>query len=283
MKQAISKIKESLAPIYDSREIDAMIRIIFEHLLNYSRVDIIMHKDNELSDFMRSKIDKVIERLVAHEPIQYIFNDAYFHGYHFEVTPATLIPRPETEELVDMISDENKREDLHVLDIGTGSGCIAISLALYLPFSKVTAVDISAEAIEVAKRNAAKLKAKVNFIQADILNSFPDEKFDIIVSNPPYICEEEKANMEQNVLDFEPHTALFVPNTDPLLFYRSIAKNAIKSLNPNGKLYYEINSRFADETVKMLEEIGFAGIEIRKDMYNRNRFAVATKPNDAKQ
>ena len=283
MKQAISKIKESLVPIYSSRETDAMVRIIFEHLLNYSRVDIIMHKDNELSDFMRSKIDKVIERLVAREPIQYVFNDAYFHGHHFKVTPATLIPRPETEELVDMISDENKREDLRVLDIGTGSGCIAISLALYLPFSQVSAVDISADAIEVAKRNAAKLKAKVNFIQADILNSFPEEKFDIIVSNPPYICEEEKADMEQNVLDFEPHTALFVPDTDPLLFYRSIAKNAIKALNPGGKLYYEINSRFAAETVKMLEDTGFSDIGIRKDMYNRNRFAVAKKPEDAEQ
>ena len=283
MKQAISKIKESLVPIYGSRETDAMVRIIFEHLLNYSRVDIIMHKDNELSDFMRSKIDKVIERLVAREPIQYVFNDAYFHGHHFKVTPATLIPRPETEELVDMISDENKREDLRVLDIGTGSGCIAISLALYLPFSQVSAVDISADAIEVAKRNAAKLKAKVNFIQADILNSFPEEKFDIIVSNPPYICEEEKADMEQNVLDFEPHTALFVPDTDPLLFYRSIAKNAIKALNPGGKLYYEINSRFAAETMKMLEDTGFSDIGIRKDMYNRNRFAVAKKPEDAEQ
>ena len=283
MKQAISKIKESLAPIYDSREIDAMIRIIFEHLLNYSRVDIIMHKDNELSDFMRSKIDKVIDRLTAHEPIQYIFNDAYFHGHHFEVTPATLIPRPETEELVDMIADENKSEDLRVLDIGTGSGCIAVSLALYLPFSRVSAVDISPEAVDVAKRNAAKMKTKVNFIQADILKDFPDEEFDIIVSNPPYICEEEKSAMEQNVLDYEPHTALFVPNTDPLLFYRSIAKNAMKHLASGGKLYYEINSRFAEDTAKMLTDTGFVDVEIRKDMYNRNRFAVAKKPEDADQ
>lgn len=268
--------------MFTQGEIKNIIRIIFEKLKGYSQVDIIMHSNEELSDFIKEKIDFVLERLSKNEPIQYIFNEAYFQGFHLKVNRHTLIPRPETEELVDIIIKDNPNSDLRILDIGTGSGAIAIALARSLRFPIVDAIDISQEALNTAKENADKLKAKVNFFQNDILkidcNDF--DIYDIIVSNPPYITEQEKAEMELNVIDYEPHSALFVPDNDPLLFYRAITQYAIKALKPSGRIYFEINSRFGNETTKLLTDNGFSDTMVIKDMYGLDRFVFASKPQE---
>ncbi|MDD2961442.1 MAG: peptide chain release factor N(5)-glutamine methyltransferase [Muribaculaceae bacterium] len=279
MKDTLDKIRKSLTPYYDKGEIESFIKIIFEELLNYSTVDIILHKDNKLSDFMRAKIENVVQDLIKRRPIQYIFGETYFYGHRFKVTPDTLIPRPETEELIDFIVKQNKESDLRVLDIGTGSGCIAISLALALRFAQVDAIDISDKAIDVAKSNGERLHAKVNFINADILNynDSHNENYNIIVSNPPYICDNEKINMDKNVLDYEPHSALFVPDSDPLLFYRAIADYGTKALNSKGWLYFEINSLYSKEVASMLSDKGYINIEIIKDIHSMPRFVIALK------
>lgn len=279
MKETLQHIKDSLSPIFSQREIKSLIKIIFENLKGYSQVDLIMHSDDELSDYIKNKIDKILSRLLNNEPIQYILGEAYFQGFHLKVTPATLIPRPETEQLVDIIIRENSRPDLRILDIGTGSGAIAIALARALPFPQIDAIDISNEALIVAKENAKTIKANINFILKDILNEpAPHEPlYDIIVSNPPYITLKERAHMESNVLDYEPHSALFVPDSDPLLFYRTIAKYADKALSHGGRLYFEINRDYGKETAELLSNYGFEDISIEKDMYANDRFVSATK------
>lgn len=219
LNQTLLDIRRRLSDLYPKGEVDGFVRIACYNILHYESVDILLHKDSVLPDFIVDKFHKVADELLKKRPIQYIFRNAYFHGHRFEVSEATLIPRPETEELVDMIVDENQEADLRVLDGGTGSGCIAVSLALALKFAEVTAVDISTEALAVAERNAAELKAKVTFRRQDMLQLTPcGEHFDIIVSNPPYIADSEKAEMDENVLAYEPHTALFVPDSDPLRF-----------------------------------------------------------------
>lgn len=280
MQLTIKKIKETLSPAFTQGEIKNIIRIIFEKLKGYSQVDIIMRQDEILSDFIKNEIDNVLKRLLKHEPIQYIFNEAYFHGFHLKVNRYTLIPRPETEELVDFIIKDNHDSDLRVLDIGTGSGAIAIALARSLRFPIVDAIDISQKALETAEENAKQLKVKINFDRKDILkiNNEDNELYDIIVSNPPYITEQEKNGMEQNVLDFEPHNALFVPDNNPLLFYRAITLYAIKALKPGGNIYFEINSRFGKETAKLLSDNNFINTMIIKDMYGLDRFVSASKP-----
>lgn len=280
MQATIQKIKETLSSGFTQGEIKNIIRIIFEKLKGYSQVDIIMHHDEILSDFIKNKIDSVLERLLRHEPIQYIFNETYFHGLHLKVTPYTLIPRPETEELVDIIVKENYDSDLRVLDIGTGSGAIAIALARSLRFPVIDAIDVSQEALNIAEENANRLKTKVIFFKKDILNVDDNtyEVYDIIVSNPPYITEQEKIEMEHNVLDYEPHTALFVPDGNPLLFYNAITLYAVTALKPNGRIYFEINNRFGKETAMLLSENGFVNTAVIKDMYGLDRFVSAIKP-----
>lgn len=282
MKSTIQKIKDSLAPAYSQGEINSLIKIILGNLKGYSQVDIIMHSDELLSDFIKEEIDKVLARLLDNEPIQYIFNEAYFQGFTLKVTPDTLIPRPETEELVDLIVKENPNADLLVLDIGTGSGAIALALARSLRFPTVDAIDISDEALSVAEENAKTLKVKVNFSKTDILSASPvGNRYDIIVSNPPYITDSERDSMEKNVLEYEPHTALFVPDDDALRFYRAITLYAVKSLKPGGRIYFEINSRFGKETVALLTENGFREATVIKDMYGLDRFVSATKPSES--
>ncbi|MGN0232210.1 MAG: peptide chain release factor N(5)-glutamine methyltransferase [Muribaculaceae bacterium] len=277
MKATKQYIRQHLAPIYGTREADAMMRIILESIMHYSTVDLLIHADDEISPFTRQRIENVVSRLECHEPIQYVFGEAFFGGHRFKVTPNTLIPRPETEQLVDIILDENHATDLRVLDIGTGSGCIAISLALGLRFADVTGIDISQAALKVAAENAKALKASVRFEQCDILHQEPTGQFEIIVSNPPYICNEEQTSMAANVVDYEPREALFVPDSNPLLFYRAIAGYAIHALVDGGRLYFEINSRFGNEIADLLGRMGFTDIDITKDMYNRTRFARAIK------
>lgn len=237
-----------------------------------------MRDGEQLPEFFDSRLASIIARLKQHEPLQYILGKARFHGHSFAVTPATLIPRPETEQLVDMIVDENTGSDLAVLDIGTGSGCIAISLARALKFAQVTATDVSPDALAVAQHNATALKTRVRFLEQDILTcSAPSQAWDIIVSNPPYITEQEKATMERNVLDYEPHSALFVPNDDPMLFYRPIAAYASRSLKNGGRLYLEINRAMAQQVSDILRQAGLSNIHIHNDFNGNNRFITATK------
>ena len=280
LSDAMRYVRAELSPQYPKGEIEGFIRIICREVLGYESVDILLHKDSALSDYLFEKFAKVVEELKKNKPIQYIFGNAYFHGHEFRVNEHTLIPRPETEELVDMIIDQKPQTDLDVLDIGTGSGCIAISLALALRFPNVEAIDISEGAIAMARLNAAVNKCKVKFYQADILVLKPvAESYDIIVSNPPYIADSERQSMDANVLDYEPHTALFVPDSDPLRFYRTIAEYAVVALKPGGRLYFEINSSFSDEMRNLLSSLHFEDIELYRDMQGLYRFAVAKKNN----
>ncbi|MGM9832692.1 MAG: peptide chain release factor N(5)-glutamine methyltransferase [Candidatus Limisoma sp.] len=277
--QLIAVVRTRLRNQYPPGEVEGFIKIIFRELLGYETVDILLHKDTELPDFIVTKTAKVVDQLRENRPIQYIFGKAWFHGHEFSVDSSTLIPRPETEELVDLIIDENRRSDLRVLDIGTGSGCIAVSLALGLRFPTVDAIDISDRALTVARGNASRLRARVDFRRDDILTAKPDEcRYDIIVSNPPYIADSELRSMAANVVDYEPHSALFVPDSDPLRFYRAITAYACRALTDGGRLYFEINSRFPDEMRALLSGHGFVDIDIRRDMQGLYRFASATKP-----
>lgn len=276
LNQTLLDFRQRLSGLYPKGEVDGFVRIACYNILHYESVDILLHKDSVLPDFIVDKFHKVADELLKKRPIQYVFRNAYFHGHRFEVNEATLIPRPETEELVDMIVDENRESDLRVLDGGTGSGCIAVSLALALKFADVTAIDLSDAALAVAERNAEALKAKVTFRRQDMLRLTPcGERYDIIVSNPPYIADSEKADMDKNVLTYEPHMALFVPDSDPLRFYRALAVYGTWTLVPGGRLYFEINSRFPAEMTRLLEGMGYTDVEIRKDMQRMPRFAVA--------
>ena len=277
LKEAIEQLRNGLAGVAEPQEVQAMIRIICEDIFNYDQVDVALRQESELPDFAQERITDIISRLRRHEPLQYIVGSARFHGHRFKVTPAVLIPRPETEQLIDMIVDENPASDLRVLDMGTGSGCIAISLARALKFAQVDALDVSRDALAVARENAALLKVKVRFFESDMLSPQPPARYDIIVSNPPYVCWSERELMERNVLDYEPGQALFVPDNDPLLFYKAIAAYAAQSLERGGRLYLEINQRFGNEVKRLLEGNGFDEVRIIEDSYGKTRFAAAVK------
>lgn len=278
LKQAIEQLKDGLAGVAEPREVQAMIRIICEDIFNYDQVDVALRQESELPEFAPQRITDIIARLRRHEPLQYIVGSARFHGHKFRVTPATLIPRPETEQLVDLIVDENPESDLRVLDMGTGSGCIAISLARALKFAQVDALDISRDALEVARANAASLKVRVRFFESDMLAPQPPARYDIIVSNPPYVCWSERDAMDRNVKDYEPGQALFVPDSDPLMYYKAIAPYAAQSLERGGHLYLEINQRFGNEVKQLLESAGMDGVRIIEDSYGKVRFAAACRP-----
>lgn len=263
---------------YPIGEANAMTRIIFERLKGYTPADLVLKGAQEAGEYITGKADDIVKRLLADEPIQYIFGIADFYGMEFKVTPDVLIPRPETAELVYIIvSDWKNKPDLEIADLCTGSGCIACALARNLPFSAVTAIDISAPAIAVAKENATTLKTKINFIKEDVLALAPVAgKFDIIVSNPPYITEKEKAAMEPNVLEHEPALALFVPDNEPLRFYKPITIFASKSLKQGGILYFEINPEYASDIQKFISGYDFSEIEVIRDSAARRRFIKAT-------
>ena len=275
LKEAIEQLKRGLAGVAEPDEAQAMIRVICEDVFNYDPVDVALRQESELPDFAPQRIADIIARLQRHEPLQYIVGSARFHGHRFKVTPAVLIPRPETEQLVDLIVDENPGSDLRVLDMGTGSGCIAISLARALKFAQVDALDVSQDALAVARENASLLKVKVRFFESDMLAPQPAARYDIIVSNPPYVCWSERETMERNVLDYEPGQALFVPDNDPLLFYKAIVPYAAQSLERGGHLYLEINQRFGSEVKRLLEASGFDEVRIIEDSYGKPRFAAA--------
>lgn len=278
--QIISELKAMLQTCHERREADALARIVVEEVLHYSPVDVLLRGDVEQDAVLTDRILDMAHRICDGEPVQYILGHTTFHGHELMVTPATLIPRPETETLVDMIVDDaHGAPDMRVLDIGTGSGCIAISLALALRWPSVEATDISEQALKVAEHNAKALKAKVRFTLSDILHATPPatESLDIVVSNPPYVCQSESATMERNVLDHEPHTALFVPDSDPLRFYRAIAAYAQRALLPGGRIYFEINRRFGTDICQLLEQHGFESAEVLTDQFGNPRFVKAAK------
>lgn len=272
--------KAALVAKYPAGEAAMMVRIIFEHIKGFTPTDMIIRDSEPVSDFIAGEVGKIVGRLLNDEPLQYIVGSARFYGLNFKVTPAVLIPRPETEELVDMIVRQcGDATDLRMLDIATGSGCIAISLARALRFPVVEALDISEPALAVARENAKALKVKVAFRHDDALSLTPvEECYDVIVSNPPYIGESEKEAMELNVLLHEPSTALFVPDSDPLLFYREISRYAAGALKQGGSLWFEINPIYADELAGMLRSFGFTDVELLYDAQGKRRFSFARRP-----
>lgn len=279
VKRIAQIIYDELSGYYTQSEVSALTRIIATEMLGVAQMTYFLKDDVTLKAEQEALLDNTIERLKKHEPIQYIQGYSDFCGLRFKVTPATLIPRPETSELVEWIAAEYIGKTVNILDMGTGSGCIAISLAHKLPKSNVTAWDISTTALAVAAENSRNNGTEVTFERVDILSYEPKSaQFDIIVSNPPYIKENEKAAMHSNVLDWEPHTALFVPDSDPLLFYRTIAEKGLQMLAPNGTLYFEINRAHGTETMKMLADYGYTDIELRKDFADNDRMIKATKP-----
>ena len=280
MQAAIIHIRSELQGLYPDTEIKSFSNLIIEKVSGFSRTEIIVNKNTLFSVEQRHVIENFIEKLKEYVPIQYILGETEFFGLPFHVNESVLIPRPETEELVDWIRNENDRNaNPGILDIGTGSGCIAISLKHEFTNATVDAFDISEKALETAQNNATLNKLEVTFSKVDILNTPEmEQKWDIIVSNPPYVTELEKSEILPNVLDHEPHLALFVPDNDPLLFYRCIAIFAQQHLKPKGKLYFEINRQFGKATVDLLTAMGFGNVELRKDISGNDRMVRGIAP-----
>jgi len=300
IKDVFLEFQQSLTGVYDSRETDAITMLVLEEITGMSRAKLKAFPEDEVDGEAVEKISDILEELKTGRPVQYILGSTEFYGLSFLVNPATLIPRPETEELVEWIIGSQKlkvesQKLINILDIGTGSGCIAISLKKNLPDADVTAIDISADALHTARQNAVINEVKVEFIEQDILKVGKSESpvspkeenlssldirysmFDIIVSNPPYVTLEDKLMMHQNVTGFEPHSALFVPENNPLIFYKAIADYANEHLSPGGFLFFEINENFGKETVELLADKGFINIELRRDISDRDRMVKAVK------
>ncbi|MDP7430432.1 MAG: peptide chain release factor N(5)-glutamine methyltransferase [Flavobacteriales bacterium] len=265
--------KRELLGIAEQREITSWAYITINHLLDFNRSDCIINSNQELSSEVVTELHKIIKDLKINKPLQYILGETEFYGLEFKVNKHTLIPRPETEELVDWILQEDFES---ALDIGTGSGCISISLAKNSN-AKISAMDVSVEALIIAKENAKRNQVKIDFIQEDILKLDILPKVDLIVSNPPYVLNSEKVKMKDNILEFEPILALFVEDENPLVFYKKIAELAFKSLNVNGKLFFEINEQFGNEIMSILSQTGFVHIELKKDVNDKERMIRAVK------
>ena len=278
MNKIVAYIRSRLQPYYTAEEVSALSRIVCCDLLGQAPTDYYLGKDIALSPKKEQELEDILQRLSRFEPLQYIEGRTLFLGREFWVAPGVLIPRPETEELVELMLKEIPA-DARILDVGTGSGCIAISLAKELPDTLVTAWDVSPEALSVARANARKLQANVRFVECDVLACQVDEVglYDVIVSNPPYVTEAEKADMEPNVLQWEPSLALFVPDDDPLRFYRRIAVLGRDMLADGGRLYFEINRAYGREMVEMLRAMGYVGVRVEKDLSQNDRFVIAEK------
>lgn len=284
MQVAKKLIRDSLSQLYCEQEIESISKLIFEKVLVLSRLQVHLNQHETISTANLTQITEIVNRLIQFEPIQYILGETEFYGLPLNVNPSVLIPRPETEELVDWIINDCPPTNPIILDIGTGSGCIPIALAKNLTGATAEGWDISTEALIVAKKNAEINQVKVNFIYADVLTlNYPahQQKYDIIVSNPPYVTPLEQLSMLKNVVDYEPHVALFVPDTDPLIFYRTIANIAISALKSGGKLYFEINEQFGNETVDLLTLKGFKNIILKKDINGKERMIKADWDNPA--
>ena len=271
-------LRHLLTPLYGEGEAKAIARMVYEVRFGLAFTDLCIGKDTQLSADDQAELEEIALRLERHEPVQYVLGKAEFMGNWYDVEPGVLVPRPETQELVRWIV--LKDTTANILDIGTGSGCIAITLADMYPEAEVTAWDISEKALKVAQGNAKRFGVNVNFEQVDILANSQQlmvNSFDVIVSNPPYICHKERETMNQNVLDYEPHEALFVPDDDPLLFYRAIAEYGTKALKPEGWLYFEINPLYAEPLCELLSTMSYHDIECKDDQYGKQRMIRAQK------
>lgn len=278
----LTDLAKRLTSYYDIQEARGIVRLLLSDLYGMSLTDICVGALDRLTEEQTQQIEDAMLRLEKGEPVQYVTGKAHFCDRTFLVSPSVLIPRPETELLCQLIADNDQtvtgNGEIRVLDMGTGSGCIAITLALSMQNASVEAWDVSAEALNMAKSNAESLGASVSFEQIDILGldeNNVERCYDIIVSNPPYICNKEAAQMEHNVLDFEPHLALFVPDETPLLFYSTIARFARQALKVGGALYFEINPLYADALCSMLSSLGFANVTIHVDQFGKQRFISA--------
>lgn len=292
IKQYRAHFNESLKHLYPTSEIDSFFFIILEEYMGFKRIDIVLKSDFNIDQKSLNLMQIATKQLEQEIPIQYIIEKTEFFGLPFNINKEVLIPRPETEELVERVikevsliktykTDSNEttnEKQLKILDIGTGSGCIAISLKKEIPSSKISAIDVSNEALRIAKKNALLNKVDINFIHLDILKTNNlDKLYDVIVSNPPYVRELEKKEMKNNVLNNEPHLALFVDNKNPLLFYNKIAELAKNFLTKNGQLHFEINQYLGKETIKLLAEKGFKNIQLKKDIFGNDRIISAFK------
>ncbi len=275
-----SNLWQLLTAIYDAGEAKAIARMVYEVRFGLTLSDICLGKDTQLSADDQAQVEEIAQRLLRQEPIQYVLGLTEFCGRTFQVEPAVLIPRPETAELCRwIISSDSVSSPQNILDIGTGSGCIAITLAAEINGAQVTAWDVSDEALRVAAENARRNHVSIHFQQVDILQplSIPSSSFDLIVSNPPYICNKEREAMEAHVLDHEPHVALFVPDDDPLRFYRAIARYGQQALKDGGWLYFEINPRYASPLTDLLATMSYRDIEVKNDSYGKQRMVRARK------
>ena len=279
MHPVLHEIRDALKGYYPDSEALALAKMLLVEVFGFSTLELYGGKDKEFSEKHRSVLTEMIRRLQKNEPIQYIIGIESFFGLTFEVNPNVLIPRPETQELVSWIIEDYQSDDsVRILDIGTGSGCIPISLGKQLSKAEVESWDISEGALEVASRNCERNGVKVLLRQKDVLKATPEGNlYDVIVSNPPYITNKEKVEMESNVLDWEPSLALFVPDEDPLLFYRKIAQLGCDMLKEGGSLYFEINRAYGEETILMLKELGYAQIELKKDSWGNDRMIKAKR------
>lgn len=274
-RELFLRVTESITELYGDVEARQIAEMIITECGNISRNQLLVDPDKELEI---KDIDRIIEELRSWRPVQYVIGRADFDDMSLEVREGVLIPRPETEELVEWITSESV-PDAGILDVGTGSGCIAIALSRRLKSSRVWALDISPEALDIARRNGEKYAPNVEFIMSDALADFStlvDEKLDVVVSNPPYIPRSDEHSMRRNVTDYEPSTALFVEDSDPLIFYRSIARTARRMLKPEGKIYYEIYEHFAADMVAMLEAEGYSQVVVREDFRGKQRMVCAT-------
>lgn len=265
--------EQQLNGLYDEEERKALLAVVMDEVLNYSRADMVLKKDEELLPEVQTRLTEVVTQLQKEIPVQYIFEKAHFYGYEFKVSPATLIPRRETEELVEWILEAMNRQPQKkwkILDIGTGSGCIPITIKKEFSLAEVSAIDISPEALSIAEENVHNLNVKIRFIQQNILETKTLDKYDIIISNPPYVRHLEKAEMKNNVLRHEPHLALFVENEDPLIFYRKIMQLAKESLTENGVLFFEINQYLGNEMTELVSEY-FDNVILKKDLQGNDR------------
>ncbi|MFW5890086.1 MAG: peptide chain release factor N(5)-glutamine methyltransferase [Marinilabiliaceae bacterium] len=281
VKEIKRRFREELARLYSTREAGHLFWLVMNHLRGWSKTHLMLHENTKLTHSEHLFAENALERLKNHEPIQYITGETEFFGLLFRVNGSVLIPRPETEELVEWVLQQSGTPaGARVLDIGTGSGCIAIALASRLPATTIEAWDVSPEAIEIARENARTNQVNVDFKLKDVLKlqHRSDDPFHLIVSNPPYVRDVEKELMNSNVLDYEPHVALFVDDEDPLLFFRAIAQFAIKNLVAGGKLFFEINRDFGEATRELLAGYGFEQIEVRKDLSGNSRMVKAVKP-----
>ena len=292
IKQYRAHFNKSIKHLYPTSEIDSFFFLILEEYIGFKRIDIVLKSDFHIDQESLNLMQIATKQLEQEIPIQYIIGKTEFFGLPFNINKEVLIPRPETEELVEQVIKEvsliktyktasneaTNEKQITILDIGTGSGCIAISLKKQLPGSKISAIDVSDKALRVAKKNAALNKVDINYIHLDILKTNNlDKLYDVIVSNPPYVREMEKKEMKNNVLNNEPHLALFVDNKNPLLFYNKIAELAKKFLTKNGQLHFEINQYLGKETIKLLAEKGFKNIQLKKDIFGNDRIITAFK------